>query len=320
MTKVKDAVLNLITNEDGSVELPRTALKIDPKYVTDLVYVKSAGKKSHGGDLTKRIRDMWAKKLKGSYTPEITEYYIDKKHLYTVNRDRRLISPASDEKLGEVDLGDLAVFRTIAKVTIPGIIEGYRPAIALNLNERGEELGWGNNVELCSNMTIMKSEHLRSSYNKIKGSGGGQTKMSTDMILKQVSSYMEGTEEYLDQELKQIEEWKGQIISRDEFYRFVGIQFSRIQRINAYRLKRRLAELEDKTIPVTGVQLSRIAVEALEPSYNEYVWDNDHTSLWNLINYGTEVLKFQNGSDSATVLKANSNWVELIKSFPFSLS
>jgi hypothetical protein len=131
---------------------------------------------------------------------------------------------------------------------------------------------------------------------------------------------MKETKRNFDKEIKQIEEWKNKQISRQDFHQFLGKQYSKIQVVNHYRIKRKIKELEDKYLPINGLQLSKIAIEADKPSYKEYKWNGEKTSIWNLINYGTEVIKFQNGSDSTTILQANNNWVKLVNEFDFQTS
>ena len=314
---LKEVVQNPVTLEDGSVTMPR-AMSIKASTFKNLWTVKNSSDAVNNSVLVDRIADMWSGKLSGNLEPEITEIYVPKNCIYNIDTKKRVISEASDHQLAEMDIESLAISRAIAKIEVQGLSGTTAPAIAININEKGEEFGWGVNVSLCSNMTIMSYEHLVSTYRKIRGAGGSYTKMNLENIMGQMERYMEDMDKQFEEEQKQIAVWKEHFITRDEYFRFMGMQFNKIQVVNHHRVQRRIEELEDKELAVNGVQLGRIAVEANNPSYEDYKWDEENTSLWNVINWGTEVLKFQNGSDSATVLEANRNWIQAVDGFSFN--
>ena len=120
--------------------------------------------------------------------------------------------------------------------------------------------------------------------------------------------------------MQHIEYLKTQEVSQGAFNRFLGELFSKIEFINHHRVARSIKNVNDdlKKLPVTGRQLAQIAVEAQQPSHSVYDWHNDTTTAWNVVNYGTEILKFQHGSDVNTLLETNSNWIETVKNYDFS--
>ena len=76
-----------------------------------------------------------------------------------------------------------------------------------------------------------------------------------------------------------------------------------------------ISALKNKALPINGLQLSKIAIEAEKPSCDVYKWDADLTKVWNILNFGTEGIKVQNGSDSTSSLRANINGVNTVDEF-----
>jgi len=81
---------------------------------------------------------------------------------------------------------------------------------------------------------------------------------------------------------------------------------------------RKIRQLQQKDLIVNSRQLAKIAIESSKPSYPIYKWTEGMTSKWSAVNYGTEVLKFANGSDSMTVLSTNRDWVQYIDKYDFA--
>jgi len=315
--KLADTIINLTLHPDGTHSIPKRALKIKPEHLKDMYTVVLGTDRYHKGALVDRCADMWSDQLGGSLEVAEPEVYIDRNTLINIDTKQHLISDIGDKELGEMDVEQIAFSRAIAKISVPGLAEGLSPAIAINMNEKWNEFAWGNNVHVCSNMTIMKAENILSTHQKIRGAGGNYTKLSLENILRQFEQFMGQTKRRFEEELKQIAELKKRYVTRDEFHRFMGEQYTKIQWVNHHQVERKIKDIQDKFLPVNGLQLSKIAIEACRPSYREYEWEGNTTTVWNIINLGTEVLKFQRGSDSATVLRANSNWVKLVNGYDF---
>lgn len=113
------------------------------------------------------------------------------------------------------------------------------------------------------------------------------------------------------------DEWQKRLggVARAQFEQFVGQQYIHIERFNHHKVSRNMDSLPDshKKITLNGSQLSRIVLEADKPSHDVYRWQHEATNVWNIINYGTEEIKVERGTDFANVLGFNSGWVQLVK-------
>lgn len=124
---------------------------------------------------------------------------------------------------------------------------------------------------------------------------------------------MSNTVQLFETQLKRIEEINKIDITRSQWHEYLGRKFSKIENTNAHRLARTISNLskEEKDIAVTSRQLASIAVESMHPNHSEmFGWKNDHTTLWNVVNWGSEVLKMERGVDAATVLEVTDRWTQ----------
>jgi len=89
------------------------------------------------------------------------------------------------EALLDADHRQVAIKRAIGKITIKDWShQQLRPTIAININEKGEEFGIGENVSICSNFTIFGANDLISNYKKVLGAGGQPTKLNQKQLLQ----------------------------------------------------------------------------------------------------------------------------------------
>jgi hypothetical protein len=318
--KLDEIVLNKVTKPDGTISIPSRAIQIKPEFMKHL-FTKLDGTNNlyHKGELVDQIASKWDDKLKGKAEIIITSAYIDRTTVLNVDTEKHIISEVSDAYLGLIEIGQVAFGRGIVKIEAKGFTNEYSPAIAIAISGTGDELAWGSIVDICSNFTIFRADNIRSTSHKVPAGGftGGMTKESLSSIIKQFERFMDETESKFQEEQALIDELKNQPVTKSEFNSLIGDTFSKIQWVNHNRVQRTISNVKDKELAVNGLQLGRIAVEAYAPSYPVYNWDGDVTTRWNIVNYGTEVLKFEKGSDMVTVLRANSNWVNLVKNYNF---
>ena len=274
--KLKEVVMNPIQQEDGSIRLPK-AIELSPDAISGFWGFQGKANAQNIRDLVSRKAEVWSDLSKGKFEPKVTEFYVPITSFINIDTEKRVIQETSDVALADMDIEGLAMTRAIAKIEASGLSETFNPALAINLNERGEEYGYGTNVSVCSNMNIMSTAHLLSNYNKVKGYGGSYTKLENKEIDNMLKEFFVETEHQFDQEQKKIEGWKNQTVSRDDFHRFLGHQFSKIQMVNYMKGQRRIREVEDKHLAVNGLQLGKIAIEANAPSYEDYVWSDGET-------------------------------------------
>ncbi len=238
---------------------------------------------------------------------------IDRQSLLYINDTEKTLNKLTDEELLEADPGRLVAERAMAIITVKGIHDDYSPMLVVNMTDKGEEIAYGQNVEVCSNLTILHADQRYSTFQKGK-------RMKLEEILVEANSLMSRYEKNFDDDLKIIESLKKQEVSRTQWHQFVGELYCTIHPVNSHRLNRTLHLVPEsrKDLPITATELGRIIVEADSPSHEVYRWDGDITNKWNLINWGTEMLKIERGSSDKSVLRTNSRWTQMVLEQDFS--
>lgn len=316
MTKVKDNILNSMVHEDGHVTLPRPLHLAEGSLSFSYYYDHNNPIPHNLGQIIAEILSKWNDRLGGKGEAKVSESYADKHKLLHINTKEKIISKISDGKLLDMDLEELFIPSLIVKIVATGLHEEFNNTIALNINENFLQAATGTNVSLCSNLTIMGFDTLYSTKDKVT-LNGKKMKIDLPYILNKLDEYMNTTAKNFEKANNQIEKWKSTLVSKSDFHEFLGKTYTKIQVENHFRVQRRINELttEEKNAPLNGQQLAKIAVEAAKPSHEVYNWERDETNLWSVVNYGTEVLKFKHGSDIATVLNANRDWVDLVNGY-----
>lgn len=256
-----------------------------------------------------QIANIWSDAIKNNGTVVVEDIFVEKNRMKVIDSNKRIISDASDEDIEKTPSENLAVGRMIAKVSVKGLSQDMTPTIAVLITEKDEQYGVGENTRICSNFSILSSEKLYNSKEKPKGA-------ANDWLLKKLKDYMKHTLDLFENDVRTIEKLHKTEISEHDFHAFLGGLYQKIEFANHARLEKKIRDLslEDKLLPITGRQLSHIAIEAKNPTHEMYNWQSKTTSLWSLINYGTEVIKFEkNLSDSLYILQANRNWVDMVQ-------
>jgi len=265
--------------------------------------------------LVSEIAGRWTDRLKGTAAVEVTEIYLDPKKIMRVDTVTKHIYPVPAHELPELEIGELAVSRAIAKISAKGFGEpAMAPAIAININERGFELAWGHQVSICQNFNILNVAHRWNDYEKFRGVGSNKVHFELSHLKGILKPYMEETAAHFAAELAMVEQLSVRTIDRGAFQSFMGQLFVKIEYANQMRAQRKIEQLtaDEKYLPVTSRQLAAIAVESVHPNHPEvFGWRadvTDVTDVWNLINWGSEVLKAQKGADMATMLRNTAQW------------
>jgi hypothetical protein len=130
---------------------------------------------------------------------------------------------------------------------------------------------------------------------------------------------MSQTEKLFTIDLNNIEKYKNVLVTRNEWDEYIGRSFAKIENCNKHRINRTITQLSEteKRIALNSRQLAALAIEGLNPHHSGvYGWQNQTTNLWNIINYGSEVLKIERGIDAATVLQVTDDYTqEVVKTF-----
>lgn len=316
--KLIDVTHNASYDESGNRSLKGLkALKVSPDTLSYFYTYRDQGFALTNSRLVGEIADRWTDAVKGGANIEISEVFVDASKILCVDQQSKRVFPVDKENLGQMEVADIAVSRCIAKISAKGFDQSFAPAIAVNINEKGYEFGWGNQVFICSNFNILNTAHRWNDYQRFKKSaGGGSIKLELKQMREILQKYMADTAAFFEQQLREIQLLQSVTISKTDFSAFMGKMFTKIEYANAARVERRIANLSEKEkfLPVNSRQLAAIAVESVSPKHPEvFGWQNDCADLWQVANWGSETLKAQHGCDMATLLQTNANWVGVLK-------
>jgi hypothetical protein len=307
----------VISSPNQSFTNKRAVLLPDPSVFNKMWTIRESHSKIANGTLFEEFGNLWSDVMHEGEI-QISELFLDSSTLRIIDPETKMIRAiAPDEVLSDLDVSMIGVGRAMGKLDIKGLHPDFNPSIAINFNELGEQIGYGINVIVCKNFTILGAERLISTYQKAHRS---HSLLTLPQIKRQVKGWMMNSIEEFEKNQLLIAELKNTPVKRSDFERFMGQQFAKIEVANAFRVNRKISEItsEQKKLTINSRQLAKIAVEAYKPSHKVYDWTNDTTSKWNIVNYGTEHLKFERGSEFLNILTNNRDYVKLIQNHTFN--
>lgn len=250
-----------------------------------------------------------------SATVEISEVYVERKSIQRI--DERQLTLVTDEELLDSPSNSLIASKAIVKIQAKGLSDSYNPALAIHLTDKGESVGFGGNVTVCNNFTILNPDRLFSTFQRHRNRT--KERMTTKELTEQLVDLFPSTELILTEELGLIEELKQSVVTRPQWHSFSGALFGRIHYVNRMRLDRQIATVpaEVKALPITAAMMAEISAEGESPSYNVYEWDGELNNKWSLINFGTGKIKVENGANPMTVLQTNLDWTKMVMAAEF---
>jgi hypothetical protein len=312
-------LLNAIQQNAAQITLPR-AVQINAQAFSQMWSRNDATRRVSNPELLNRVIDDWQKHLGGKHSVEIAEVFVDKQHLQYLDIETKQLQAMTDADLLDLDVARLVAGRAIIKLKATDFDDEIAPSLAIHITERGEQFSYGALVGVCTNFTVMNADYHFDTYKAINKLQQGKKWTMQDVMQFFNQNILPNTVQNFELDMQHIEYLKEQQVHLGAFNRFVGELFSKIEYINHHRIARTIRNIEDdmKRLPINGRQLSQIVVEAQQPAHRVYDWQNDTTTAWNIVNYGTEILKFKHGSDVNTLLETNSNWIETVRNYDFS--
>jgi hypothetical protein len=271
--------------------------------------------------LVDQIGNEWQQHL-GNANVEIAEVFLDKHHLQYLDMETKQLQVMTDKDLVELDIERLVAGRAIIKLKATGFDNEIAPSLALHLTEKGEQFSYGELVNVCTNFTVMNADYFFDTTKAVSLLQNGK-KWELEHVLRFFNkNILPNTVQNFEIDMAAIEDLKAQTVHRPDFNRFIGELFTRIEFINHHRVNRSISQIDDKLkkLPINGRQLGQIVIEAQAPAHEVYNWQNDSTTAWNVVNFGTEILKMQHGSDVNTLLENNANWIETVRGYQFQLN
>ncbi len=303
---------NFIIDQQKETPNLTKVLQVEPTAFLNMFTYNDVNRRHSNSWLLEACIENLSKHVKGGFV-NINSIYIERNSILKVDQTKKQVQKVTDAELLETSPKNLVCNRAIIKIEVEGLSQDYFPAIAINLNEHGEEIAFGGNVKICNNFTILSAERRFSTFEKRK-------KISTNELLEQVKKLFPKTEKILAKDLKQIEQLKQTPVTRKQWNGFVGKLFGQIHYVNKMRLARRIAEVpnEIKALPITANLLAEITAEGYKPSYNSYEWEENVSNKWKVLNFGTEKTKAIHGISTKSVLDVNANWTKTVLDYNFS--
>ena len=224
-----------------------------------------------------RVEDMFAAKNNDSKRPGVS------------------ILPEREERYGKGSPESYILRRVYATIVLGNEEDGIRNAIAISYNQSGIQVGFGPNVKICHNQTILGSKQLISNY----GYGNVMKQVSGDKPFWHdfVEEWVSSLPHYQEHFGKRIADMQAQEVSIKDFQRLAG-------RLLYNRLK---LDGGDRTF----VELAPVSCAQLNSIVRDYQERGGCRTKWDIANLITAVLKPRT-ADMATMMVCNLRAMNII--------
>ena len=203
------------------------------------------------------------------------------------------VLPFAQEKYGMGSLESHILRRVTGKISITNFQdEESNGSLAISFHQQGVQIAFGQNVKICSNMSIF-GENLIYSY--------GQNGMPIDKMFNVVSDWVSNFEEMRAYDTKLMNAMKNILIEPEKALPEL-IGNLQIEAVNAAYRKSNLIP------PLNISQISQFTKNALDKVEE---LKGGMTSLWQLYNLATELHK-PGATDFPNILPANKNFGNFI--------
>ena len=201
-----------------------------------------------------------------------------------------VLLPQQEEKYGERAVEAHVLRRIYANMIIRDFdTDELTSQMAVSFHQDGIQVGFGNQVRICHNLTMLSANLSASTY--------GKERLDIPSLLKVVRSWLNNAEHHIMADRKQIRRMKEIAVGYKENRMMLGALT--IQRV---KHDTRIKDIRDcADYPLNGSQINKLT-ESLERIYhaNQY---ND-ISLWTWYNAATELHK-AGRSEIPTILPQN---------------
>lgn len=188
-----------------------------------------------------------------------------------------LINHQLEQKYGERAVEAHAIRRVYANIKLLDFdTDELSTQLAVSYHQDGIQLGFGQHVRICHNLTMLGSSQTASTY--------GKNKVDIRKLLEVVGSWLNNAGEYVTADRQQIADMKQVAVSYHQHCMMLGA-------LTVQRVKHdtRLADIRMKEdYPLNNAQINRLT-ESLENIYHRNNYDD--ISLWQWYNAATELHK-----------------------------
>lgn len=188
-----------------------------------------------------------------------------------------VLLPQQEEKYGERAVEAHVLRRVYANMIIHDFdTDELRTQMAVSFHQDGIQVGFGNQVYVCHNLTMLSANLSAMTY--------GKNKMDIPMLLRTVRSWLDNAGHHIEADREQIRRMKQIAVSYEQNCMMLGALT--IQRV---KHDTRLSSIRDGAdYPLNSSQINRLT-ESLEVIYKRA--DYKEISLWQWYNAATEMHK-----------------------------
>lgn len=317
MKKFADYLMSDVTNSSRTVGNLSNVLNIEPEGFLQMMTNNGYDRRFSNSWVIEACQEKFQKHLPTSEIV-VASVNVERASIQKFDQENRQLLLISDQELLDCSADTLIASKVIVKLEARNLYDDYRPSMAINLSPDGEEIAFGNTVDICTNFTILNADRRFSSHPRHRDRS--KRFMTIQDLMNEIDKIFPRIEENLESDLNFIDELKKITVHRSEWHTLVGELFSRIHYVNRQRLAKNIAAIpvEMKTLPITASILANISAESISPSHPEYEWEGDYINKWNLINFGTEIIKLESGAPPASWMETTENWGKLIIERDFS--
>jgi len=186
-----------------------------------------------------------------------------------------VLLPQVEEKYGPNAIEAHVLRRVFANIRILDLDDDeFTTNLAVAFHQKGIQVGFGNQVRICHNQTILGADRIVSNY--------GDRKKSIAGILEQVREWCANIKEIIIPERERLKRMKEVVLTPQHLLVLIGdLTATRVAHDTAHAEIRLLG-----TYPLTQAQISQFTESLL---LTQHV--NEQVTLWDVYNAATELLK-----------------------------
>lgn len=186
-----------------------------------------------------------------------------------------VLLPQVEEKYGQNAVEAHVLRRVFANIRILDLDdEEFTTNLAVAFHQKGIQVGFGNQVRICHNQTILGADRIVSNY--------GDRKKSVAGILEQVREWCANIREIIIPERERLKRMKEVTLTPKNLLMLIGdLTATRVAHDTSHSEIRLLG-----TYPLTQAQISQFTESLLLTQH-----ENECVTLWDIYNAATELLK-----------------------------
>lgn len=269
---------------------------------------------------TARENDIYGKPLKGIYHFELLEQLNEIANRYNLNaeiwdcfaaqnKDKTacgvVLLPELEEKHGEKAVQAHVLRRIFANIRLRNFdTDELTTNLAVAFHQKGIEVGFGNNVQICHNQTMLCPSQYASTYASERGAKG-EKNLTIQEVIAKVDEWLSTAEERITAERNTIKRMKETQVNANTALQLIGM-------LTAMRVKAdtKIKELRETMVyPLSNTQINSFT-EKLLLQFK----DNNELTAWDIYNAATDLYK-PTSMEVNNILPQNRAMCAVLKQF-----